>query len=78
MNAVEFSGKIKKGKIIVPKEYQDSDADVRVIMVFEEVEKKVSKKETLLGTLKMMKKEDMFSAIENPVLWQKQVRDEWG
>ncbi len=77
MNAVEFSGKIEKGKIVVPDEYQDSDADVRVIMLFEDIKNEVSKKENLLNVLKNMKNENMFSSIQNPALWQKQIRDEW-
>jgi hypothetical protein len=78
MNAVEFSGKIEKGKISVPKEYQDFDnASVRIILLFDDAKKMVSKKESLRNTLIKMKKETMFSSIQNPVLWQKQIRDEW-
>lgn len=78
MNAVEFSSKIKKGKIIVPNQYHEFDNEnVRIIMLFDESKKEVSKKENLLITLNKMKTEKMFDTIENPVLWQKKLRDEW-
>lgn len=76
MNAVEFSGIIKKGQITVPQQYIDYDnSNVRIIMLIEE--KKDSKKENLLNVFNKMKSQNMFSSIENPVLWQKQIRDEW-
>lgn len=78
MNAVEFSGKIKKGKIIVPKEYQGYDNElVRIILLFDNVEKINQNKENLKMVFSKMKTEKMFSAIDNPVLWQKNIRDEW-
>ncbi len=78
MNAVEFSGKIEKGKIIIPKQYQEFDNEnVRIIMFFDESKKEMSKKEKLLITLNKMKAEKMFESIENPVLWQKKLRDDW-
>ncbi len=78
MNAVEFSGKIRKGKIEVPKEFQESDNEsVRVILLFDTVDKTNQKKKNLHAVLNKMKVEKMFSAIENPTLWQKNIRDEW-
>jgi hypothetical protein len=77
MNAVEFSGKIKKGLIKVPKEFQDSEEDVRVILLFDDAKKAMSKKDNLRNVLNKMKNEKMFATIDNPVLWQKQIRDEW-
>jgi hypothetical protein len=78
MNAVEFSSKIEKGKIVVPKEFKEfENENVRVIMLFNEVEVKNSQKENLLLTLNKMKSEKMFSSIQNPVSWQKQARDDW-
>jgi hypothetical protein len=78
MNAVEFSGKIKKGKIIVPKEYQSYDNElVRIILLFDNVEKINQNKENLKKVFNKMKTEKMFSVIDNPVLWQKNIRDEW-
>jgi predicted nucleic acid-binding Zn-ribbon protein len=78
MNAVEFSGKIKKGLIKVPKEFEDFDnASVRIILLFEDETTIDSKKEKLRNTFSKMKKETMFSSIQHPVSWQKKLRDEW-
>jgi hypothetical protein len=78
MNAVEFSGKIKNGKIAVPQEYQSYDNElVRIILLFDTVEKPTQSKENLKNVFSKMKAENMFSAIENPVLWQKKIRNEW-
>ena len=78
MNAIEFSSKIEKGKIIVPKKFKEYDnEDARIIMLFNEEKKDNANKENLLITLNKMKNERMFSSIQNPVLWQKQHRDEW-
>ncbi len=78
MNAIEFSGKIKKGKIEVPKELQDSENEsVRVILLFDNVERLDKKKNNLLTVLNKMKTEKMFSNVENPVFWQKNIRNEW-
>jgi hypothetical protein len=77
MNAVEFSGKIEKGLIKVPDEYQNLEEDVRVIMLFEDAKKKVSKKDMFRDVIAEMKKVKMFESIEGPVLWQKTIRDEF-
>lgn len=77
MNAVEFSGKIEKGLIKVPDEYQNLEEDVRVIMLFDDAKKVISKKDILRDALSKMKSEKMFATIDNPVLWQKSIRDEW-
>lgn len=45
MNAVEFSGKIEKGKIIIPKQYLEFDNEnVIIIMLIDESKKKHQKK----------------------------------
>lgn len=78
MNAIEFSSKIEKGKIVVPKKYKNFDnEEVRVILLVNDSKTGLLKKEGILKTLNMMKNEDMFSVIQNPVSWQKGIRDEW-
>ncbi len=78
MNAIEFSGKIKNGQIVVPKKYQGLDNEsVRIILLFDNVDKINQNKENLKKVFSKMKTEKMFSAIDNPVLWQKSIRDEW-
>ena len=78
MNAIEFSSKIEKGKIVVPKKYKNFDnEEVRVILLVNDSKTGLLKKEGILKTLNKMKNEDMFSVIQNPVSWQKGIRDEW-
>jgi hypothetical protein len=77
MNAVEFSGKIEKGLIKVPDEYQNIDKEVRVIMLFDDAEKKVSKRDMFRDVIADMKKVKMFENIDDPLLWQKTIRNEW-
>jgi hypothetical protein len=77
MNAVEFSGKIEKGLIKVPDEYQNIDKEVRVIMLFDDAETKVSKREMFRDVIADMKKVKMFENIDDPLLWQKTIRNEW-
>ncbi len=78
MNALEFSTKIEKGLIHLPQEFQAyNDTFVRIIVLVETPTVPSNKKEKLLATLKKMKHLNMFSSIENPILWQKKLRDEW-
>lgn len=78
MNAIEFSSRIEKGKIVFPKKYKDFDnEEVRVILLVNDSKTSLSKKEAILKTLNKMKKEKMFSVIQDPVLWQKGIRNEW-
>ena len=78
MNAIEFSSKIQKGKKGEPKKYKKlDDEEVRVIIPVNDSKTGLLKKEGILKTLNKMKNEDMFSVIQNPVSWQKGIRDEW-
>ena len=78
MNALEFSTKIEQGLIHLPKQFQEyNNTYVRIIVLVDTPSVQVSKKEKLLATLKKMQQFNMFSSIENPVLWQKQLRNEW-
>ena len=78
MNALEFSTKIEKGLIHLPKQFEEyNNTFVRIIVLVEMPAIPVPKKEKLLATLKKMQQSKIFKNIENPVLWQKQLRDEW-
>ncbi len=78
MNALEFSAKIERGFIQVPKEYEAYDNTfARIIVLIEPPLDKISKKEKLLATFKKLQQTPVFDSIENPVTWQKQLRDEW-
>ncbi len=78
MNALEFSTKIEHGLIHLPKQFQEYDnSHVRIIVLIEKPAINLSKKEKLLITFKKMQQNRLFESIENPVKWQKQLRDEW-
>ena len=76
MNALEFSTKIEEGLIHLPKQFAEYDNTyVRIIVLVETPPTHVSKKEKLLATFKKMQQHNLFASIENPVLWQKKLRD---
>ena len=78
MDAIEFSGKIEKGLIRLPKRYAGYDnSQVRVIVLIDAPEISPSKKERLRLALQKMESIKMFSKIEDPVIWQKGLRNEW-
>ncbi len=78
MNALEFSTKIEQGLIHLPKQFEEfNNTYVRIIVLVDTPPTQLSKKEKLLATFKKMKSHSMFASIENPVQWQKQLRDEW-
>ena len=78
MKALEFTTTIDEGIIRVPqnmKPYYNSR--VRVLILTDESEPTISKKEKLSKAIKNMEKINMFSSIDNPTKWQKTIRNEW-
>ena len=78
MNSLEFTTKIEHGVIHLPKEFEDYDnAVAHVTVTLETDDYKKAKKEKLFAVLEKMQKSNMFKDIENPVEWQRKLRDEW-
>ncbi len=78
MDALEFSAKIEHGAVQLPEMYHNyENAYVRVIVLIEKPTELQSKKDRLLATFKKMAQVPMFRTIENPLNWQKQLRNEW-
>ncbi|MGB7208692.1 MAG: hypothetical protein WBD27_08530 [Pyrinomonadaceae bacterium] len=78
MNSLEFTTKIEHGVIHLPKEYGELDNSVaHVVVTVQSSEEKLAKKERLFAALKEMQKADIFRNIEDPVEWQRKLRDEW-
>ena len=50
---------------------------VRISVLVETPPTHISKKEQLLAVFKKMQQHNLFANIENHVLWQKQLREEW-
>ncbi len=89
--AIEFLGEIEKGIIHLPENYISYTAkNVRVILLIESTDKieeekekddnkTHSQREEVLSIFEQMQNRDkpMFSKIDNPTEWQKNIRDEW-
>jgi hypothetical protein len=80
MNALEFSTKIEKGLIKVPREFKNLDnAFVRIIILSENaIEENIDeKKKKLKAAFMNLNKVKSLANIENPVEWQQELRNEW-
>ena len=78
MNSLEFTAKIEHGVIHVPKEFEDyENAVAHVSITLETPQEKKTKKENLLKAFKKAQKAKLFAEIENPVEWQRELRNEW-
>ncbi len=78
MNSLEFTTKIEHGIIHLPKEYEDYENVVaHVTVTLETPEDKKVKKERLFAAFKKAQAANLFAEIENPVEWQRKLRDEW-
>lgn len=81
MEAVEFKTCAENGIIRIPEEYRKmAEGDVKIIIL------KQDNIPGLLGTgrhanikrlLKKIQKKGIFQSIDNPVAWQRTIRDEW-
>ncbi len=78
MNSLEFTTKIEHGVIHLPKEFEDyEDASVHVTVTLETPEDTKAKKERLFAAFKKAQEAGLFAEIENPVEWQRELRNEW-
>ena len=78
MNSLEFTAKIERGVIHLPKEFEDYDNEIaHVVITVETSDDKKTKKEKLLTALKKAQEAGLFADIEEPVKWQRELRDEW-
>ncbi|MEO0040988.1 MAG: hypothetical protein RL329_436 [Bacteroidota bacterium] len=78
-NVEHFTPKSKVSKINIEAQRIDEKkrkALLQQIAITEPIAE-LSKKERLLATFEKMKQHNMFETIENPLIWQKQLRDEW-
>ncbi len=77
MQAIEFQSYIADGVIKIPFDYSKfNHKKVKVIMLLQEDVGNYDK-QALLDAFKDAQKLNVFSGIENPVEWQKKMRDEW-
>ena len=79
MNTLEFTTRIEHGVIHLPKDREDLDNSVAHVVVTVEPspEEIRARKERLCAAMKDMQKANIFRDIEDPVEWQRKLRDEW-
>lgn len=78
MNSLEFTAKIEHGVIHLPKEFENyENVTAHVTVTIETPEDKKAKKDRLFAALKKLAEVNPFAEIEDPVKWQKELRDEW-
>ena len=77
MKAIEFQTMIENGIIKMPFQHKDyANSYAKVIVLIDESDAKSGKKALLDAFLKLQEK-DIFKRIDDPVKWQKQLRNEW-
>jgi len=78
MNSLEFTAKIEHGVIHLPKEFEDyENVTAHVTVTIETPEDKKAKKDRLFAAFKKAQEANLFAEIEDPVEWQRKLRDEW-
>jgi hypothetical protein len=78
MDSLEFTTKIEHGVIHLPKEFEEyENAVAHVTVTLETPEETKAKKERLFAAFEKMQKANLFRDIDDPVEWQKKLRDEW-
>jgi len=79
MKAFEFKTKPENGIIKIPPEYRNyANSIIRVIMLTNEDDfEYTSKKEQLKSLFNQLQAKDIFRKIDDPVKWQKDLRNEW-
>lgn len=78
MNSLEFTTKIEHGVIRLPKEFEEYENEIaHVTVTIETPEETKEKKARLFKAFKKAQEANLFQDIEDPVQWQKELRDEW-
>lgn len=80
MKAIEFRAKIVNGIIEIPKKYRKlTNQLARIIILTEdsELEDLTQDKESIQTILRELKTRQVFTQIQDPIAWQRSLRDEW-
>lgn len=81
MLAVEFETHAENGIIKIPEKYRKiAEGDLKIIILKEEEKSKVPGKQKIANIKKLLKQiqgKDIFQNIEDPLEWQKAIRNEW-
>jgi hypothetical protein len=82
MWAVEFETHAKNGMIKIPEKYREmADGELKIIILKQQEKKpKISgksKNTNIRRLVKQIKTRNIFHTIQDPVEWQRTIRDEW-
>ncbi len=80
MRALEFETQIHDGVIVLPQQYKRLSVNksrIIVLLVEDNVEPLNQQKDNLRLAVQKLQEINPFKTINNPVEWQKQLRDEW-
>lgn len=78
MDSLEFTTKIEHGVIRLPKDFEDyENAVAHVSITLETPKNKKAKKDRLFAAFKKAQEAKLFQDIEDPVEWQRKLRDDW-
>lgn len=81
MVAVEFETQAQNGMIKIPEEYREmAQGELRVILLKGEEKSKTADSSQGIEIKKILKQiqgKNIFKSIDNPVEWQRTIRDEW-
>lgn len=78
MKTLEFSTKIKNGIIKIPERYCNlKDIDVNVILQMEDDKRNSNQTINIISALQEIRKKKIFNKIDDPLNWQREIRNEW-
>jgi len=81
MLAVEFETNVKNGMILIPGKYREMAEGLLKIIILKEEHKPKSASRNNYPNLKKLltriRRKNIFQSIDDPVEWQRAIRDEW-
>ena len=77
MKTLEFKARVRNGTIKIPDSDQKKiNEEVNVVLSWNDSEKNYDPQK-IQSILNKLKKEKIFDKIDNPVEWQRNLRNEW-
>jgi hypothetical protein len=81
MQAIEFETQVNNGMIKIPEKYREfAYGKLKIIMLKQSKDSKhpdKNKISDIKGILKEIREKNIFQKIDNPVDWQRTIRNEW-
>ncbi len=79
MYAIEFNAKSKRGMIEIPEKYRNIIKGMVHIIILKKdnYDQTIENKKIIKNQLLQIQRKDIFEKIEDPVKWQREIRNEW-